>query len=434
MARKLHSELRASCLFGIAVIGIFLGGGTLWAVRAPLSGAVIANGVIGFESERQTIQHLEGGIIKEIRVTEGDIVTAGSTLLVLDDTTARARTEELRNRIRTLAAEEARLLAERARNAQIDFNHALLHPADDPEVALVTAQQTSLFEARARNFGTRRNILKKRIGQIKKQIEGLAIQLRGVRTQLRLVREEAEGVAELVKKGYERKPRLLALLRAEADVGATEGELITSIARGEEAISETEIRITNLETDLLEKVDTRLTQVTAERVSAEKFYRETTDRLSRTIVVSPIDGVVLDVRFKTVGGVIRAGEPILDIVPTGDDELIINARIRPTDIDEVATGSSATVMFSAFQQRYLKRIKGEVVQVSADAFRDEATRERFYLVDVKIDRAHLEAVAPELELTAGMPADVFITTKRRTVAEYLIQPVVRSFERAFREG
>lgn len=434
MATKLRSELRASCIFGVAVIGIFLGGGTLWAVSAPLSGAVIANGVIGFESKRQTIQHLEGGIIKEIRVKEGDIVTAGSTLLVLDDTTARARTDELRNRIRTLAAEEARLLAERERNAKIEFDHPLLQSPNDSEVALVIKQQTSLFKARITNFKTRRKILKKRIGQLEKQIDGLAIQLKGVRRQLELVREEAATVADLVKKGYERKPRLLSLLRAEANVSATEGELITSIARGEEAISETELRITMLETDLLEDVDARLSQVTAERVSAEKIYRETTDRLARTNILSPIDGVVLDVRFKTVGGVIRAGEPILDIVPVGDDELIINARVRPTDIDEVATGSSATVMFSAFQRRYLKRINGEVVQVSADAFSDETTRERYYLIEVKIDRAHLDEVAPELELTAGMPADVFITTKQRTVAEYLIQPIMRSFERAFREG
>lgn len=434
MATKLRSELRASCIFGIAVIGIFLGGGIAWAVRAPLSGAVIASGVIGFESKRQTVQHLEGGIIEEILVTEGDIVSAGSVLLVLDDTTARARTEELRNRIRTLAAEEARLLAERSRSTEIDFTHPLLHPADDPEVALVTEQQTSLFQARVNNFNSRRNILRKRIGQIKKQIEGMRIQLKGIRTQLRLVREEAEGVADLVKKGYERKPRLLALLRAEAEVSAAEGEMFTSIARGEEAISETEIRISNLETDLLEKVDARLSQVTSERVSAEKIYRETNDRLARTIIISPIDGVVLDVRFKTVGGVIRGSEPILDIVPVGKDELIINARIRTTDIDEVVTGSPATVLFSAFQRRYLKRIKAEVVKVSADAFSDEDTRERFFSVDVKIDRAHLKEVAPELVLTAGMPADIFITTKQRTVAEYLIQPVMRSFERAFREG
>ena len=434
MAVKLRSELRASCIFGVAVIGIFLGGGIVWAVRAPLSGAVIANGVIGFESRRQTIQHLEGGIIEEIRVTEGDLVKAGSVLLVLDDTTARARSEELRNRIRTLAAEEARLLAERGRSPKIEFNHELLKPADDPEVAQVTKQQISLFEARTSNFKTSRDILKKRIGQIKKQIEGMSIQLKGVRRQLDLIREEAAGVADLVEKGYERKPRLLALLRAEADVSAKVGELITSVGRGEEAISETQIRIANLETDLLEKVDTRLTQATSERVSLEKIYRETTYRLARTHVVSPIDGVVLDVRFKTVGGVVRSGEPILDIVPVGADELIINARIRTTDIDEVVMGSPAKVMFTAFQARYLKRIDAVVVQVSADAFSDENTRERYYLADIKIDRAHLEAVAPELELTAGMPADVFITTKSRTVAEYLIQPVMRSFERAFREG
>ena len=431
---NLRSELRSSFLFGVVVIGVFFGGGLLWAVSARLSGAVVANGIIGFEHKRQTIQHLEGGIIQDILVKEGDLVTAGSVLLVLDDTTARARTEELRNRIRTLAAEEARLLAERARKPKIEFNHPQLQPADDPEIAPVTAQQISLFEARVNNFDTSRNILAKRIGQIKKQIEGMSIQLKGVRTQLTLVREEAQTVGDLVEKGYERKPRLLALLRTEAEVGATEGELITSIARGEEAISETQMRINNLETELLENIDARLTQVTTERVSAEKIYRETTDRLARTIVVSPIDGVVLDVRFKMVGGVIRASEPILDIVPAGMDELIINARIRPTDIDEVVAGSPATVMFTAFHTRYLKRIKGEVVQVSADAFSDENTRERYYLVDVRIDRAHLHAEAPELVLTAGMPADIFITTKDRTVAQYLIQPFMRSFGRAFREG
>jgi HlyD family type I secretion membrane fusion protein len=433
MATKLRREIRASCAFGVAVVAIFLGGGIFWATQAPLSGAVIANGVIGFEGERRTVQHLEGGIIKEILVTEGDVVTAGATLLILDDTAARARTEELRNRIRALAAEEARLLAERHRGPNIEFIHPLLQPASDPDISLVIAQQTSLFEARIDNFETRRNILQKRIGQLEKQIDGLTIQLKGVRKQLKLVREEAETVADLVEKGYERKPRLLSLLRAEAEVSATEGELISAIARGEEAISETEIRITNLETELLEQVDARLTKVTSERVSAEKIYRETTDRLSRTRVLSPIDGIVLDVRFKTVGGVVRASEPILDIVPVGDDELIINARIRPTDIDEVAPGSPSTVMFPAFQRRYLKRINGEVVQVSADAFTDEATRERYYLARVKIDRDHLHAVAPDLSLTAGMPADVFITTKERTVAQYLVQPVIRSFERAFRE-
>ncbi len=259
------------------------------------------------------------------------------------------------------------------------------------------------------------------------------MQRKGVRTQLDLIREEAVVVKDLFEKGYERKPRLLALRRAEAEIVGTEGQLIASIARSKEAIGEAQIRISNLETDHLEEVNARLTQVQADRLSAELIYKGSLDRLVRTRVVSPIDGVVLDVKFKTVGGVIRPGEPILDIVPAGD-ELIINAHIRPTDIDEVLTGSPATVMFPAFQWRYFNRVNGEVIHVSADAFEDQTTGDRYYMVDVEIDRKHLQEVAPELTLTAGMPAEVFITTADRTVADYLIRPIQRSFERAFREN
>ena len=433
MKTPLGRELRGSTLFGVGVIVILLGGGTLWSMHAPLSGAVIANGVIGFETKRKTVQHLEGGIIKRILVKEGDRIEAGATLLYLDDIKARARAEELRNRIRTLAGEEARLHAERARKPKIDFSHPLLKPLGDPEVAEIVEQQRSHFGARASNLKTRREILNKRVDQLKKQAVGLRRQLKGTRTQLRLVREEAEVVKELVAKGYDRKPRLLAILRTEAQLVAEEGELIASIARSAEAIGETKIRIINLETALLEEVDAKLTQVKAERVSAEKLYRETMDRLKRTRVISPVEGVVLNIRFKTIGGVVRPGDPILDIAPMRD-ELIINAQILPTDIDEVTAGSSATVMFSAFQQRYLKRINGEVIHVSADTFEDQKTGKRYFQADVRIDRKHFKEVAPELELAAGMPADVFITTTERTLADYLIRPIKRTFERAFRES
>lgn len=429
----LRQELRATTLFGLAVVVLLLGGGTLWAVQAPIAGAVIANGVIGFAGSRRTVQHLEGGIISEILVKEGDRVNAGAVLLILDDTASRARADELRNRIRNLAAEESRLLAERAREAEIEFSHPILQESGDPEIAAILDQQRSHFAARMNNQATRREILEKRIGQIKKQINGLGKQLTGVQRQAELIREEASSVAELVEKGYERKPRLLALLRAEADVAGTEGGLIASIARGEEAIGETRMRINNLETEILEAVDERMTQVTLARVSAEKIYRETLDRLARTRVVSPIEGIVLNIRFKTVGGVIRHSEPILDIAPSRE-ELIVNARIRPIDVDEISTGSSAKIAFSAYKQRYLERINGKVIHLPADAFEDEKTGERFYLVDVRIDAEHLREVASEVELTAGMPADVFITTTDRTVAQYLIQPIKRSFERAFREN
>lgn len=433
LSSKLGREIRGSTFFGIAIIVIFIGGGIAWSVQAPLAGAVIAPGVIGFKTKKKTVQHLEGGIIKEILVKSGDIVNAGATIMVLDDTRAKARADELRNRIRTLAAEEARLNAERLKAPKIIFDHPLLQAAGDAELATTLEQQINHFKARAGNLKTRRDIFKKRIRQLNKQKIGLNKQLDGVRKQLILVLEEAVVVEDLVKKGYDRRPRLLAILRTQAQLVASEGELIASIARNAEAVGETRIRIINLDTDLLQEVDSKLTQVHSERVGAEKQYREIVDRLSRTRVVSPIKGVILDVRFKTVGGVIRPGEPILDIVPA-NDELVVNARIRPTDVDEVALGSPASVMFSAFQRRYLKRIDGEVVHLSADAFQDKDTGASYFLADIKIDRDQLKEIAPDLVLAAGMPAEVFIKTTERTLADYLIQPIKRTFERAFRES
>ena len=430
---SLRKDLRGTLLFGLAVVGLFLVGGVLWAVSAPLSGAVIANGVISFESERKTVQHLEGGIIKRILVKEGDAVEPGTTLLLLDDTQARARADELRNRIRTLAAEEARLHAERAQSESISFDHLLLQPAYDAEIAAIREQQTSHFQARISNLTAQREVLTSRIEQLKEQTIGLQRQLKGTRSQMRLIREEAAVVSDLLAKGFERRPRLLALRRTEAQLMASDGELTAAIAQVREAIGETEMRIINLETNRLERVDARLTTVQSERISAEKLFRETLDRLSRTRVISPIEGVVLDVGFKTVGGVVGPGEPILQIVPHRD-ELIIKAHIQPTDIDEVSVGSPATVAFSAFLQRHFKRVNGEVVHVSADAFEDQTTNARFFLVDVKIDKDHLAEIAPDLPLTAGMPADVFITTSERTLAEYLVEPVKRTFQRAFRES
>ena len=433
MKKSLGRQLAGTVFFGIAVIGIFVAGGIFWSMNAPLAGAVIANGVIGFESKRKTIQHLEGGIIEKILVREGDHVAAGATILVIDDTATRARAEELGSRIRALAGEEARLHAERSQQETITFSHALLRDRQDPEVTAILEQQRSHFAARRNNLGTRRQILAKRIDQLKKQTDGLAVQRHGVRTQLKLIREEATVVEMLVAQGHARKPRLLALWRTEAEMVAENGSLIASIARIEEAVGETQIQIVSLETSRMEEVDSRLTQIQAQRVGAEKAYQETVDRLARTRIISPIEGIVLNIRFKTVGGVIRPGEPIMDIVPARD-ELIINAHIQPTDIDEVSTGSPATVMFSAFQRRYLKRIDGEVIHVSPDTFEDEITGARYYLADIRIDLKQLSEVAPELVLSAGMPAEVFITTTERTLADYLIQPIRRSFERAFRES
>src|SRR5512144_1626735 len=227
-------------------------------------------------------------------------------------------------------------------------------------------------------------------------------------------------------------PRLLALQRAEAELLGTEGELVSRIAEAQEAIGEAKLKIINLKTDRIEKVDADLVDTQAKRIELDKQIKEGLDRLKRTVIKAPISGAVLNLKFKTISGVIRAGDPVLDIVPTEED-LIIDARVAPNDIDDVHAGLKAYVMFPSFPQRNLLRLDGRVDQVSADAMQDERTGQHYFTAKVRVDRAYLKGLAPNLELVPGMPAEVFIATVERTFLEYLVQPILQTIERSFRE-
>jgi HlyD family type I secretion membrane fusion protein len=429
---SLKQELEGTAWLGMAIILLFFGAFGGWAATAPLSGAVIANGAVSPEGSRRTVQHLEGGIIDEIRVREGDTVAEGDVLMVLHDVHAQAEVGAQMIQLRSLAATEARLRAERTGNNTIHFDYPVLADRDDPDVRSVIAQQINQFETRKENDRTRESTLIQKIAQLEQQITGATRQLEGVKRQTELIREEIVGVKELYEKGYERKPRLLALQRAEAELLGTEGELVSRIAEAQEAIGETKLEIINLKTDRVEKVDADLADTQAKRIELEKQIKEGLDRLKRTVIRAPISGAVLNLKFKTIGGVIRAGDPVLDIVPT-DEDLVIDARIAPNDIDDVHADLKAYVMFPSFPQRNLLRLDGRVGQVSADALQDERTGQHYFTAKVRVDRAHLEGLAPNLELVPGMPAEVFIATVERTFLEYLVQPILQTIERSFRE-
>ena len=431
--QSLAQVLRGTCLFGGGIVIAFFLVLVIWSSLAPLSGAVVASGMVGVEGSRKTVQHLEGGIIGEILVKEGDRVKEGETLIVFDDIRIRARVEELLNRVRTLAAQEARLRTERASLDKILFDHVLLQDQDDPEIAAILAQQINQFEARGENLRNREGILSARKAQLREQSNGIQRQLTGVREQLRLIKEEASTVRGLVKRGLAQKPRLLALLREEASLGAQEGELIALIARNQEAVGETELRILSLTTDQLEEIDATLSNTQAQRTSTEKIYWESVDELARTSVASPVEGIVLNLAFKTIGGVVRPGEALMDVVPE-EEELIVNARLLPKDIDEVRQGMEAYVVFPSFTQRYLHRISGELIYVSADSLRDEQTGYYYFLAKIRVNTEDLQRQTRDVTLTPGMPAEVFIATADRTFFQYLMQPVSRTFERAMRES
>lgn len=429
---SIGSEIRGTTLFGISVVSLFVIGGMMWSSMASLSGAVIASGVVGVEGSKKTIQHLEGGIINTIRIKDGDRVKAGDVLIVLDDTRVLSRMQDLRNRVRTLAAREARLRTERANLTEIDFDHEVLQDQNDPEVTAITQQQISQLQTRRENISSSQGILDKKIAQLNEQAGGIQKQLTGVREQLRLIQEEIATVKDMLEKGYDRRPRLLALQRAEAELIAQEGELISSVAGIQEAIGETELRSIGIRTEYMEEVDSLLSSTQAERTSIEKSYWESVDELKRTSVVSPADGVVLDLKFTTVGGVLRPGEPIMEIVPDEED-LIINARLRPQDIDEVTQGMEAHIIFPSYIQRYMHRIAGELIHISADTMTDSQTNEIYFLAKVRVDINDLEKQVQDVNLTSGMPAEVYLKTQDRTLIEYLFQPVSRTFERAMRE-
>lgn len=428
----LRSELRGTMWIGVAIVMLFfvIGGG--WAATAPLSGAAIAGGMVSPESSRQTVQHLEGGIIREFRVREGDHVNANDVLLVLQSVSAQSEVGQLTARLRALAAQEARLEAERTGQKAIRFAHPSLRDQNDPEVRAAIERQLHQFETRKANDDTRVSILQQQIAQLQEQIAGADRQLQGVRRQRALIREELASVEELFRKGYEKKPRLLELKRTEAGLTGNEGELLSRAARAREAIGESRLEITNIRVERLAEVDKELTEVQTTRIEIEQQIENSLDKLTRTTLVAPVSGVVLNLRFKTPGGVIRPGEPVLDIVPEKDD-LIIDARVSPRDIDDVHAGLDAYVIFPSYSQRTLHRIAGQVKHVSADSFEDERTGERYYQAKIKVDRDDLKREAPEIVLQAGLPAEVFITTTERTLLDYLVEPLSPIIERSFRE-
>ena len=290
-----------------------------------------------------------------------------------------------------------------------------------PEIRDVIEQQAHQLIARRANDASQESILTQRIAQLQQQIVGAEKQLLSVRRQNELIKEEVLIVRDMYEKGYERKSRLLSLQRAEADLTGQEGELLSRIARAEEQIGETKLQIINITVKRKEDIDQQLSDTQSRRVEVEQQINESLDRLSRTTLVAPVSGTVLDLRFKTIGGVIRPGEEVLSIVPTSE-KLVIDARLSPQDIDDVHAGQDAYVIFPSFPQRSLHRIEARVRTVSADALQEEHTGKAYYKAEVEIDREQLNKLDPRIQLLPGMPAESFIATTERTLLEYLIQP------------
>jgi HlyD family secretion protein/epimerase transport system membrane fusion protein len=425
--------IRGPALAGIAVIVIFVGGFGAWGALAPIAGAAVAPGTVSPKGNRKTVQHLEGGIIAELRVAEGDLVREGDPIVVLQEIQARAGFEMLMDQRRMLEAHQARLLAEQAKRDAIAFPDRLLAESNDPKVRELLDAQVDLFEARRDIIGSLKAILNKRIGQLEEQIAGLEAEIGSQSRQLSLIQEELEGKKVLLDKGLIPKPEYLRLARLKEEIFGERAQNRSDVARARQSIGETELEIAKIDLEMQDQIAQQLTQVQSELAGVRERLSAQDDVLRRTVIVAPVSGRVLNLQFHTAGGVVRPGEAILDIVPQGAD-LVIEARVSPIDIDVVHPGQDAQVHLTAYGQRDLPIVMGTLRRVSADALTDENTGERFYTAMVEVPRAQLDAIPQEVELTPGMPAEVLILTGERTLFDYMTRPLVDAVRRGFRES
>ncbi|MBB4278082.1 HlyD family type I secretion periplasmic adaptor subunit [Rhizobium mongolense] len=428
----LATAVRNPRRLGLLAITLFIlvfGG---WSVLAPLASAALAPGVISLDGRRKTIQHLEGGIIRTIHVREGDAIKPGDPLITLVDTKAKALDAEVRERFLHFLATEARLEAERADAAEISFPEILLREGSKEPQQIMQGQR-QLFSIRRAAHEGRARVLQARIRQLEEQNTGLKEVIAAGDDQLTLIEEELLSAQELLEKGLERKPRVLALKRWRADAAATKATGRAKIAENEQAIGETRLQLLTMAEERQEKVAAELADVRRALGELKGQLPSREDILARTVVRAPIAGRVMDIRVTTESGVVSPGQPLLDIVPDAS-KLIIDARVRPTDIERVRPGMPARVVLTAYRQRNLPQIHGRLRSISADALADERTGTTYFLAKVEVLPEELAALGGRVQLLPGMPAEVMLMDGEQSLFTYLLAPILNSGRRGLREN
>jgi len=432
MTAEAEWSARRPIWIGIAGLAILLGGFGLWAAFANLAGAIIAQGQIEVDQNRQIVQHPDGGVVEAILVTEGARVAAGDTLLRLDARLLRSQLTITENQLFELMARRGRLEAERDDHLDISFDPLLLEVVrSHPVAAELMEGQRRLFDARAETTESEFRQLQKRQGQITDQIKGVEAQQASLSEQRRLIIEERLTQQSLLDRGLTQVSRLLALRREEARMDGTLGELTAQKAQAEGRFTETDIELLKLSAMHREEAITTLRDLQYRELDLRERRAALLEQLSRLDIVAPVSGVVYGLQVFAPRSVLRAADPVLFIVPQ-DRPLIITARVPITDIDLLHPGQSVTLRFSALDQRKTPELTGEVTQVSADAFRDEGSGASFYRARIAMSDDERRRLPEGTTLVPGMPVEAFFRTGDMTPIAYLVKPLSDYFARAFR--
>jgi HlyD family secretion protein len=426
-----QSSIRLHLIVGLTVVVLLAGGLGGWASTAEISGALIAPGLIVVESSVKKVQHPTGGVVGEVRAHDGDLVKTGDIVVRLDDTVTKANLAIVTKNLDGMLARAARLQAEQQGVDKIVFPAALLDRADDPDVKNVIASETKLFEVRTTGRVGQKAQLRERIKQLNEEIAGTQAQAQAKDQEIALVDKELVGVRSLYDQHLVQMTRMTTLQRDSARLSGERAQYIASIAQAKGKITETELQIIQVDKDMVSDVSKDLRE-TNDKIG-EYVERKVTaeDQLRRVDIRSPQDGMVEQSTVHTVGGVITAGDAIMMIVPQADD-LQVEAKVNPQDIDKLQVGEKTLLRLSAFNQRTTPELNGAVIRVSPDVTTDQRTGQSYYTIRVSMPPEEVARLG-EVRLIPGMPVEAFVQTGDRTMLAYLVKPLKDQLMRAFRE-
>ncbi|MAC79431.1 MAG: RTX toxin [Rhodobacteraceae bacterium] len=425
---------RLPLTFGVAALIALVGGFGTWSVMSNIAGAIVSPGRIEVDRNRQVVQHLDGGVVKQILVKEGDSVEAGQVLIRLDDEVLRPELLITEGQLYELMARRGRLEAEQDGKETIVFAPELIEAAADrPDVNTLMEGQLRQFAAKNETVERETEQLEKRRGQIVSQIEGIVAQDKALTRQLTLIQKRLDDLSPAVAEGLVQAGIFLDLQREAARLEGQVGELKAQKAQSEGRITEIDIEILKLGSQRREDATTRLRELQYQEIGLAEEARSMRDKLARLDITAPVSGVVYGLQVHTPRSVIRPADPVLYLVPQ-DRPLVIAARIDPVNIDQVHLDQRVILRFSAFDQRHTPELMGVVRLVSADAFEDEANQVSFYRAEIELDEGEQEKLPDGLVLIPGMPVEAFIRTADRSPMAYLVKPLSDYFTKAFREG
>jgi HlyD family secretion protein len=426
-----RASIRRHIIIGGAVVAFLALGVGGWASTAEISGALIAQGSLVVDSNVKKVQHPTGGVVGEVRAHDGDRVKAGDILVRLDETVTRANLAIITKSLNELYARKARLGAERDGADTVAMPKELVDKANDPDVQEALSSERKLFELRRKTRLGQKNQLQQRIKQLQEQITGLTAQQDAKSKEMTIIAQELQGVRDLWSRNLVQISRLTSLEREEAHLQGEHGQLIAGAAEAKGKIVETELQILQVDQEFasdvgkeLRETDSKIGEYVERKVTAE-------DQLRRTDLRAPQDGIVFQSTANTVGGVITAGDPVMLVVPEADN-LLVEAKVEPKDIDQVQFGQPVVLRFSAFNMRTTPELNGIVVRVGADTSTDQRTGQSYYLVRISMAAEEIAKLG-EVKLTPGMPVEAFIQTGERTMLSYLVKPLHDQIKRAFRE-